>query len=307
MVQSSNPTPQSLSTGTVLIVDDEQDLLRIMAIILSEADLKCLSATMASEALDMLRRHIEIDVIVSDLRMPEMDGLQFLENVRREFSDRPWLQFLFVTGHGTLDSAVKAMKLQAADFIHKPIRRAELLVAVETAKERSVAQRKAVEIRRHGEVVLSRLSGDIARLSEALGITNASPAGSKPPTDQNFVDVSSESNEHADERILEFVKAINLRDKFFSEELFVEPVWRMLCFLLESGLTGEDVYLTDLYNASGVSPATAARRVAELKEADFIIAFDDNTDKRRQRVVLSADAFERLLEYINGIIAAVKE
>ncbi len=313
MAQTSSLPPQSLSAGTVLIVDDEQDLLRIMEMVLSEAGLKCLTATKASIALDMLRQYIEIDVIVSDLRMPGMDGLQFLEGVRREFSDRPWLQFLFVTGHGTLDSAVKAMKLQAADFIHKPIRRAELLMAVETATERSVAQRKAVEIRQHGEVVLSRLSGDIARLSEVLGINQSFPTETVSQTDRDKIAAGSDSNEDVREGdrydwpVLEFVKAMNVRNELFKDDLFVEPVWQMLFFLMECSLTDKDVYLTDLYTASGVSPATSARRVADLKDGGFVIISDDSLDKRRQKVTLSVDALESLKKYINSIISIVRK
>jgi len=308
MIQFNKSDTVSAPSGAVLIVDDEQDLLQIMEVILSEAGMVCLCATKASTALDILKEHSEINVVVSDLRMPGMDGLQFLERVRQEIIGRSWLQFLFVTGHGTMDSAVKAMKLQAADFIHKPIRRVELLDAVKAALDRSVAQRTAVEIRQQGEVALSRLSGDIARISEALGIANSIPDTRMPEAGPDPIPTVSENIEGVDEegrsneRILEFVKVMNGRNKLFKEELFVEPVWQMLFFLMECSLSDEDAYLTDLYNASGVSPATSARRVADLKEAGFVIISSDDFDKRRQKVSLSDEAFGRLKQYIRSII-----
>ncbi len=75
--------PES-SNGTILIVDDEPALLQIMEAIISSTGLRCLSTTEVSTALAILAVHSEIDVIVSDLRMPRIDGLQFLES-KREF------------------------------------------------------------------------------------------------------------------------------------------------------------------------------------------------------------------------------
>ncbi len=308
MIQLSEAIGEpTMSRGTILIVDDEQDLLQIMEAIFSEAGLKCMSANKASAALDILTRHMEIDVIVSDLRMPEMDGLQFLEKIRSDYIERSWLQFLFVTGHGTLESAIKAMKLQATDFIHKPIRRAELLKAVDAAMERSKKQRKAAEIKQNAEAALSRLSGDITRISDALGITSLIPPEGTTEADYNAIPSNSGAKgnvgkeERSDERVLEFVKAINLRNELFEEEIFIEPVWRILFFLMENSLMGNELSLTELYSASGVSPATAGRRVAELKDAGFVAISNDGADKRRQKVSLSADALQRLKQYINGI------
>jgi len=118
----------------ILIVDDEMDMLQLLKRSL-EPDLKCKVETALSgeQALQLLERKI-FDLVLADIKMPGMDGLELLELIKRE---NPDLTVVMMTGHGDIDMAVKAMKSGAYDFITKPFDHDALLLRLEKALERS--------------------------------------------------------------------------------------------------------------------------------------------------------------------------
>ena len=118
----------------ILIVDDEMDMLQLLKRSL-EPDLTCKVETALSggQALKLLERKI-FDLVLADIKMPGMDGLELLELIKRE---NPDLTVVMMTGHGDIDMAVKAMKSGAYDFITKPFDHDALLLRLEKALERS--------------------------------------------------------------------------------------------------------------------------------------------------------------------------
>lgn len=119
---------------TILIVDDERDLLQLLKRSL-EPDLDCRIETAASarKALEILSQKA-FDLVLADIKMPEMDGLALLEIIKR---DHPELTVVMMTGYGTVDTAVKAMRHGAYDFVTKPFEHDALIVRLEKALERS--------------------------------------------------------------------------------------------------------------------------------------------------------------------------
>src|SRR5512134_2722544 len=111
------PGPQA----RVLVVDDENRSLRLVVRVLGGSAIDCCTADSAANALEMLWQAPGIDVVVSDIRMPVTDGIEFLGAVRREFVDRSWLQLILLTGHASLETAVAAMRLEASDYLFKPV------------------------------------------------------------------------------------------------------------------------------------------------------------------------------------------
>ena len=121
-------------TPEILIVDDEPDMLELLKRSL-EPDLNCRLSTAAS-AKSALRLFSEksFDLALIDIKMPEMDGLELLELVKRKWPD---LTVVMMTAYGTIETAVYAMKQGAYDFITKPFDHETLLVRLEKALERS--------------------------------------------------------------------------------------------------------------------------------------------------------------------------
>jgi DNA-binding NtrC family response regulator len=118
----------------ILIVDDEIDMLQLLKRSL-EPDLSCRVATATSgkEALRLLSRET-FDLVLADLKMPGMDGLQLLDAIKREYSD---LTVVMMTAFGGVEKAVEAMRHGAYDFITKPFDHETILMRLEKALERS--------------------------------------------------------------------------------------------------------------------------------------------------------------------------
>ena len=115
--------------GTVLLVDDDPAVAKVLGALLTQAGLTTYPARDGQEALALLASK-PVDVVVSDVRMPGMDGLQVLAEVSRGWPDIP---VILLTAHGTVPLAVEAMKAGAADFVLKPFDREEILFTVRKA------------------------------------------------------------------------------------------------------------------------------------------------------------------------------
>ena len=113
----------------VLIVDDEEPLREMLQCFFQTKGYGACSASGAKEALTLIDE-APPHLVVLDIRMPEIDGLETLERIRKVDHQLP---VVIMTGHGTVDAAVTAMKLGARDFITKPVKLAELLRIVEGA------------------------------------------------------------------------------------------------------------------------------------------------------------------------------
>ncbi len=111
----------------ILIVDDEANMLAVLEMLFRGAGFETLTARNGAEALEALRRADRPDVIISDLKMPDLDGIALLAELRRMGCDAP---FVLITAYGTVEKAVEAMKLGAVDVITKPFNKEVLLHAV---------------------------------------------------------------------------------------------------------------------------------------------------------------------------------
>ena len=102
----------------ILAVDDEPNMRRLLEISLRQAGYQPLSAANGRDALDILKAE-QVDLVVSDLHMPGMSGLELLKQIR---SDNEAIPFIMVTAQGEIKTAIEAMKLGAADYILRPFR-----------------------------------------------------------------------------------------------------------------------------------------------------------------------------------------
>ncbi len=106
----------------VLIVDDEPNLRKILSAQLTRDGYDVLTAEDGEQGLHVLREH-HIDLVITDLKMPKVDGMTLL---KRALEEEPELPVVLVTAHGTIDTAVEALKLGAFDFVTKPFDKDEV-------------------------------------------------------------------------------------------------------------------------------------------------------------------------------------
>ncbi|MDX2175030.1 MAG: sigma-54 dependent transcriptional regulator [Candidatus Sumerlaeia bacterium] len=121
----------------ILIVDDEKNTREGLKWALESSGAEILTATDGEQALVLLGSE-RVDLILCDLKMPKMDGMELLEHVREEF---PETEFVILTGHGTVEGAVAAMKQGVFDYLIKPVNIDELQLLVERVfSQRSLRQ-----------------------------------------------------------------------------------------------------------------------------------------------------------------------
>jgi two-component system response regulator AtoC len=101
----------------LLVVDDEQTIRRLCMTVGESLGLSCLEAESGDAALTLLDEQQPVHMILTDMVMPSMSGLEFLEQVKKTF---PRMEVAVMTGHGSVETAVQAMKLGAYDYISKP-------------------------------------------------------------------------------------------------------------------------------------------------------------------------------------------
>lgn len=116
-------------SNTILIVEDELNMRKILEALLKRQGYLTASASNGLEALTMLRR-LNIATIITDLKMPGMDGLQLLTQATTAY---PHIPIILITAHGSIETAVDAMKRGAFDFITKPFEQEELTMIVSKA------------------------------------------------------------------------------------------------------------------------------------------------------------------------------
>ena len=126
------PAPDEMAGATILIVDDEPELCRALSKLLGRNGYAVVTAGNGEEALQVLRRQ-EIHLVLSDLQMPRMGGLDLLKAAQ---IISPSTEFVIITGHGSIETAVDAMKSGAYDFIEKPFSTSTTLKVVRKALEK---------------------------------------------------------------------------------------------------------------------------------------------------------------------------
>lgn len=125
----------------IMIVDDEEAFINTMEKRLSKRDLKVLTALSGEEALEKLENNKNLDVVILDVKMPGMDGIQTLREIKSRY---PLVEVIMLTGHATVESAVEGMKLGAFDYLMKPCEIEELVKKVEEATQKKKAHEEKI-------------------------------------------------------------------------------------------------------------------------------------------------------------------
>jgi DNA-binding NtrC family response regulator len=132
-----------MAIANILLVDDEIPFLETMTKRLAKRDFATATASGAPEAIKLLEKNSDIEVVILDVKMPEMDGLSALKILRQRF---PLVEVIMLTGHATIESAIEGMKLGAFDYLMKPCDMEQLVSKVsEAATKRRRHKDKIVE------------------------------------------------------------------------------------------------------------------------------------------------------------------
>ena len=139
----------------ILLVDDERDFVEMLSLRLTDEGHRVSAAYDGQEALAALKEN-EPDVIILDIKMPGLDGIQTLKEIK---AAHPLMEVILLTGHGAVDSAVEGMKSGAFDYLLKPADPRELSDKIEAARKRKNEQEE--RIRKAEARAFIRRTGDI--------------------------------------------------------------------------------------------------------------------------------------------------
>ncbi|HTY21039.1 MAG TPA: sigma-54 dependent transcriptional regulator [Geobacteraceae bacterium] len=157
-------------SGSILVVDDEKGQREILTAILSKEGYRIAAVPGGREALQRLKED-EFDLILTDLKMQGVSGMELLETV---LAEDPSQCIVIMTAHGTIDSAVEAMRTGAFDYLEKPLDREDLLLTLQRAFEHVMLLRenRALHRRLDENQGIPSIIGEHAKIKEVFRIVN---------------------------------------------------------------------------------------------------------------------------------------
>jgi len=137
----------------ILIVDDEPDMLELLSMIITEkTPYEVITTNNPLEVLDLIKKN-NVDLVIADLKMPDMDGIELLNAVKK-FDEN--LTVIIITAYGTIESAVETMHKGAFDFITKPFRKEQILYTIDRALKWQKMQKENILLKQE----LSKKGGE---------------------------------------------------------------------------------------------------------------------------------------------------
>ena len=157
----------------VLLVDDEAGIRKVLAITLADAGHEVHTAKNAVLASNMVKELVP-DLVLTDIRMPGMDGIELLKFIKE---NSPETEVIMITGHGDLELAIESLKLDAVDFISKPINHDILAIALKRAQDKIDTRRKLDRYTRDLESLIAEKTRKLAVSEQRyMRLFNNSPA-----------------------------------------------------------------------------------------------------------------------------------
>ena len=151
-----------MSTIKILIVDDEELIVKLLSMSLRSDGYETFSAYSGQQGLEVFKSESP-DIVITDIKMPGMDGLELLKKIKEIDPEK---EVIIVTGHGDIDSTIAALQYGASDFINKPVRDDALAIALERAKTKIALRKKLKDYTTNLEIKIAEATEEIRRKSD---------------------------------------------------------------------------------------------------------------------------------------------
>src|SRR5713226_3428557 len=257
----------------ILLLDDDLTTLTVLERALGGAGFNCCSSSDPKQALSIVAAKDEIAVVVTDLYMPHMNGLQFAQALSETPLGRPTPRVLLLTAQPSLESAIGALRGGACDFLVKPVSTTDLVAAVTRALDRA-RQDRLIHRGRAPDVAQHALPGVV----EATGGRKA-----KVP-------------------VLDTIERLRRLRSRYDEHKLDDVAWELLLELLRTEQGEHKLSVSALtISIPGVSATTSLRRIGELTARGYVDRVPDARDGRRDFVALTLKAHELLKDYLADV------
>ena len=150
----------------ILLVDDEEGIRKVLGISLSDKGYDVLAAQDGEGALRLFKE-TKPSVVLTDIKMPGMDGIELLERIKKEDPDT---EVIMITGHGEVDLAIKSLKYEATDFVTKPINDDILEIALKRAYEKISMKRQLRDYTQNLEKLVKEQSAKLVETERAAAV-----------------------------------------------------------------------------------------------------------------------------------------
>ena len=130
-----------MSMAKILLIDDEASFLEVLSKRLETRNLTIATALSGEAGLKILAKDHAVDVVILDVKMPGMDGIETLQLIKKNF---PLVEVVMLTGHATVETAIEGMKLGAFDYLMKPCDIDLLVQKVQEAKEKKIKHEEKI-------------------------------------------------------------------------------------------------------------------------------------------------------------------
>ncbi len=137
----------------ILILDDEPRIINELSEFLARKGFKVKTADRPSSAFALMAKE-EFDILILDVRLPEMDGLHILKQVKHDY---PRMEVILISGHGNMDTVIEALRCGACDFLPKPFRQSDLQIAIERTTRYIGMQKKISQLRDDNSLISREL------------------------------------------------------------------------------------------------------------------------------------------------------
>jgi two-component system NtrC family sensor kinase len=146
----------------ILLVDDEEGIRKVMSIALRDAGYRVWTAEDGERGLEIFSRELPA-LVLTDIKMPGMDGIEVLRRIKAMDTDA---EVIIITGHGEMELAIRALQLEASDFITKPIHDKALIIALKRAEEKILLKRQLRDYTENLERRVREATAEIQRISD---------------------------------------------------------------------------------------------------------------------------------------------
>jgi len=153
----------------LLLVDDEAGIRKVLGISLSDIGYTVFTAENGEEALKIFRKETP-PIVLSDIKMPGMDGIELLRTIKHE---NPDTEVIMITGHGDMELAIKSLKYRAIDFVTKPINDDVLEIALNRANEKILMRQQLREYTENLEALVREKSAKLIEVERQVAVGQA--------------------------------------------------------------------------------------------------------------------------------------
>lgn len=246
---------------------------------------RCSAAAGPLAALRAVTEDAGIEILIVDIELPDMDGITFLEELSSRFAPLRPMVALVITGQPTLESAIKAMRSNAIDFLAKPVALEDLAAALRRAATR---------------LYYATTNSWLHALSQSTECDGPPKPSAIEAGEGANADVAP-SNAKLQALVRSIKYSREARSQFLDRKLFSDPGWDMLLELTSAALEGTPIPTSSVCAATDAPFSTALRYTRQLVDAGLVRSWLDPADKRRTMLELDPVTFGLMKDYLISI------